>query len=150
MIKNISPFALWLAFPISDYYELIRLPEDLRSPRILLSSPTSFLEEYFWISQVPAITLPTCHGLTTPQVRHNLTLAIALLRLRLRYSSGQLRVAFSERYQHFRDTASLVAYRFLCLRFTIFIQMIACFKRWKVFDNPHSPPIAQNSIRVVG
>ena len=105
---------------------------------------------HFWISQVPAITLPTCHGLTTPQVHHNLTLAIALLRLRLRYSSGQLRVAFSEQYQHFRDTASLVTYRFLCLRFTIFVQMIACFKRWKVFDNPHSPPIAQDSIRVVG
>ena len=69
---TVSPFAMWTAFPPSDYYELIRLPGRLRSPRILLSSPTHFRWEHIRISQVPVITLYICHGLITPPVRHKL------------------------------------------------------------------------------
>jgi len=69
---TVSPFAMQTAFPSSDYYELIRLPRDHRSLRCLLSFSTHFLRESSRISQVPAKTLYTCHGLITPPGRYNL------------------------------------------------------------------------------
>lgn len=66
-----APSLKGVFFP-SNYYELIRLPSDRRSPRFLLSITTRFLRESSRISQVPAETLHTCHGLITPLGRHNL------------------------------------------------------------------------------
>ena len=102
-----------------------------RSPRILLSIPTRFLQEHHWISQVLKTSLYTCHGLITPLTRRTLVITVALHGLRRRYKprqSGFIIGAIPTLQVH----AFPMAYIILCLRFTLFVRLIASSRR-KVF-----------------
>lgn len=60
------------AFPTSNYYELIRLPNDLRFSCLPTQYTTHPPAGIIWASQVLDAPLYTCHGLRTPPTLHNL------------------------------------------------------------------------------
>ena len=91
---TVSSFAMYKAFPCSDYYGLIWLPKDHRFALLLARLPYHFLCGTPWISQVLNASLHTCHDLKTPLTRHNLTISIALLGLRWRYKPRQSDLIF--------------------------------------------------------
>ena len=86
--------------------------------------PYPILWEQLWISQVPALSLLTCHGFITPLALRNLANMIASHGLRRRYKPRQLELTiFGAIKQHFRSTALPMAYKFLCVRFTCFVHL---------------------------
>ena len=144
-----NPFAMQTAFPPSDYYGLIRLPERLRSPRFLLSSPTRFLRELLRISQVPVTTLYTCHGLITPPVRHNLATTVALHGLRLRYKPGQLGLTTFGAIPTLQGHG--IPYGLHNSLSTLHVGCSPdCVLTLESVRDPQTPRNAQDSIRVVG
>ena len=89
--------------------------------------------EQLWISQVLKTSLYTCHGLRTPLTRHTLVITVALHGLRRRYKprqSGFIIGAIPTLQEH----AFPMAYIILCLRFTLFVRLIASSRR-KVISN---------------
>jgi hypothetical protein len=72
---NCQPLSHVIGSPVSEYYELIRLPPDLRS--ISRFGGSASYQRYISgprrISQVPDASLSACHGLMTPTAPHILT-----------------------------------------------------------------------------
>ena len=91
---TVSSFAMYKAFPCSDYYGLIWLPKGHRWFCFWLNVPTTVPMEHLWISQVLNTSLHTCHDLITPLTRHNLTNTVALHGLRWRYKPRQSDLLF--------------------------------------------------------
>jgi len=63
---------MWPAFPSSEYYGLIRLPEVFGLPLFLLVRPTAMFGT-FRVSQVPSTSFHTCHVFKPRQTLQNLT-----------------------------------------------------------------------------
>ena len=87
------------------------------------------LREHPWASQVPATSLYTCHGLRTPLVRHNLAKMVASHGLRRRYKPRQPELAIFGAMPALQERALPMAYRLLCLRFTLVVRLIASSRR---------------------
>ncbi len=55
---TVSPFAMWPAFPSSDYYELIRLPIDRRFSYLSTQYTTCSVRNQLGLGNCSCVTLP--------------------------------------------------------------------------------------------